>query len=69
MIVMIQELIKNKFAYENQKHVYFKVKNFKDYGKLSNKNLDDLIAGSRVELSDKKENPEDFVLWLSLIHI
>ena len=63
MIVMIQELIQNKFAYENQKHVYFKVKNFKDYGKLSNKNLDDLIAGSRVELSDKKENPEDFVLW------
>ena len=63
MINMIGELIKNKFAYENQGHVYFKVKNFKDYGKLSNKNLDDLIAGSRVELSDKKENQEDFVLW------
>ena len=55
--------MKNKFAYENKKHVYFKVKNFRDYGKLSNKNLDDLIAGSRVELSDKKENQEDFVLW------
>ena len=63
MINMIQELIKSKFAYENKKHIYFKVKNFNDYGKLSNKNLDDLIAGSRVELSDKKENPEDFVLW------
>ena len=63
MVNMIQELLKNKFAYENKKHVYFKVKNFRDYGKLSNKNLDDLIAGSRVELSDKKENPEDFVLW------
>ena len=63
MVNMIQELLKNKFAYENKKHIYFKVKNFNDYGKLSNKNLDDLIAGSRVELSDKKENPEDFVLW------
>ena len=63
MINMTQELIKSNFAYESHKHVYFKVKNFKEYGKLSNKNLDDLIAGSRVELSDKKENPEDFVLW------
>ena len=63
MISMVKELIKNKFAYENQNHVYFKVKNFKDYGKLSNKKLDDLIAGSRVEISDNKENPEDFVLW------
>ena len=63
MINMIQELIKSKFAYENKKHIYFKVKNFNDYGKLSNKNLDDLIAGSRVELSDNKDSPEDFVLW------
>ncbi len=63
MILMIKELIKKDFAYESQSHVYFKVKNFKEYGKLSNKNLDDLIAGSRVEVSDKKENPEDFVLW------
>ena len=58
MVNMIQELLKNKFAYENKKHVYFKVKNFRDYGKLSNKNLDDLIAGSRVELSDKKKIPK-----------
>ena len=63
MIKMIEELIKNEFAYENKKHVYFKVKKFKDYGKLSNKKLDDLIAGSRVEVSDNKKNPEDFVLW------
>ena len=63
MVNMIQELLNNKFAYENKKHVYFKVKNFRDYGKLSNKNLDDLIAGSRVELSDNKDSPEDFVLW------
>ena len=63
MIKMIEQLIKNEFAYENKKHVYFKVKKFKEYGKLSNKKLDDLIAGSRVEVSDNKKNPEDFVLW------
>ena len=63
MIKMINELIKGEFAYENENHVYFKVKKFGDYGKLSNKNIDDLVAGSRVELSNKKQNPEDFVLW------
>ena len=63
MIDMINELIKGQFAYENEKHVYFKVKKFEDYGKLSNKNIDDLIAGSRIEPSDKKQSPEDFVLW------
>ena len=51
MIEMITELIKKGFAYENQKHVYFEVKKFSDYGKLSNKNLDELIAGSRIEIS------------------
>ncbi|WP_440935594.1 cysteine--tRNA ligase [Candidatus Pelagibacter sp.] len=63
MIEMITELIKKGFAYENQKHVYFEVKKFADYGKLSNKNLDDLIAGSRIEISENKKNSEDFVLW------
>ena len=63
MIKMIEDLINKKFAYESEKHVYFKVKNFKDYGKLSNKKLDDLIAGSRVDISENKNNPEDFVLW------
>ncbi len=63
MIEMITELIKKKFAYENNRHVYFEVKKFKDYGKLSNKNLDELIAGSRIEISDNKKNSEDFVLW------
>ena len=48
MIEMISELIKKGFAYENNKHVYFEVKKFDDYGKLSNKKLDDLIAGSRI---------------------
>ncbi len=63
MIEMINELLKNEFAYESEKHIYFKVKKFKDYGKLSNKKLEDLIAGSRVEVSENKKNPEDFVLW------
>ena len=63
MIEMIDELLKKKYAYFNNQHVYFEVKKFKDYGKLSNKNLDELIAGSRVEVSENKKNPEDFVLW------
>ena len=63
MVEMISELIKKGFAYENNNHVYFEVKKFNDYGKLANKKLDDLIAGSRVEISDNKKNSEDFVLW------
>ena len=63
MIEMIEELISKDYAYESENHVYFKVKNFKDYGKLSNKKLEDLIAGSRVDISENKSNPEDFVLW------
>ena len=63
MIEMINDLIKKGFAYENKKHVYFEVKKFFDYGKLSNKNLEDLVAGSRVEISENKKNSEDFVLW------
>jgi len=63
MIKMISGLIKKNFAYEKNNHVYFEVKKFNDYGKLSNKNLDELIAGSRVEISENKNNAEDFVLW------
>jgi len=63
MIEMISKLIDNGNAYENQQHVYFDVDKFKDYGKLSNKNLDELISGARVEISENKKNPADFVLW------
>ena len=63
MVKMISDLIKKGFAYENNKHVYFQVNKFNDYGKLSNKKLEDLISGSRVEVSENKKNPEDFVLW------
>jgi len=63
MIEMVSSLIKKNFAYEKNNHVYFEVNKFKDYGKLSNKKLEDLIAGSRVEVSENKKNAEDFVLW------
>ena len=63
MIKMISDLIAKDFAYENNNHVYFEISKFSDYGKLSNKKLEDLIAGSRVEISENKKNPEDFVLW------
>jgi len=63
MIEMISKLIEKGYAYLNKGHVYFEVKKFKDYGNLSNKKLDELIAGSRVEVSENKKNAEDFVLW------
>ena len=63
MIDMVSKLIKNKNAYENHNHVYFSVSSFKDYGKLSNKDAKELVAGSRVEISKHKKDPLDFVLW------
>ncbi len=63
MIEMISSLIKKKFAYENQGHVYFSVSSFKNYGKLSNKNLEELKMGARVEISELKKNAMDFILW------
>jgi len=63
MINMVSNLLKNNHAYENKKHVYFSVSSFKKYGKLSNKNSDELVAGSRVEVSKYKKDPLDFVLW------
>ena len=63
MIELINKLIDNGFAYESKKHVYFEVKKFTDYGKLSNKKIEELISGSRVEVSSNKKNAADFVLW------
>ncbi len=63
MIEMIRILVEKGFAYESENHVYFEVNKFKNYGKLSNKKIDDLISGSRVEVSSNKKNSEDFVLW------
>jgi len=63
MIQMIENLLAKKFAYIKDGNVYFNVNKFNDYGKLSNKNPKDLISGSRVEVSELKNNPLDFVLW------
>ena len=63
MIEMTSSLISKGFAYQNNGHVYFEVNSFKEYGKLSNKNLDELKSGSRIEISNLKKNPIDFVLW------
>ncbi len=63
MIVMIEELIKTGHAYVNDGHVLFDVKSCKDYGALSRRSLDEMIAGSRVEVASYKKDPLDFVLW------
>ncbi len=63
MIEMIEELIKQGFAYEVKGDVFFKTSKLKNYGILSGKNTDQLIAGWRVEINQKKTNPLDFSLW------
>ena len=63
MIKMTEKLINKKAAYESQGHVYFSVASFRKYGKLSNKNPDDLKSGARIEVSKLKKDPLDFVLW------
>jgi cysteinyl-tRNA synthetase len=63
MMVMIQQLIDNKHAYVSNGDVYFHVKSFKEYGKLSRKNIDDLITGARVDPGELKKDPLDFALW------
>jgi cysteinyl-tRNA synthetase len=63
MIRMIQSLIDNGHAYDAQGHVLFNVPSMADYGKLSGRNRDDLIAGARVEVAPYKKDPADFVLW------
>ena len=63
MIEMTSSLITKGFAYENKGHVYFSVNSFKGYGKLSNKNVEELKVGNRVAISNLKKHPLDFVLW------
>lgn len=63
MIDFIEKLIDKDAAYNVDGNVYFNVDKAKDYGKLSKKNIDDLVSGSRIEISDEKENPMDFALW------
>jgi cysteine--tRNA ligase len=66
MIEMVKTLIEKEYAYEVNGTVYFRTRKFKDYGKLSKKNIDDLRSGNRdllVSGVDEKEDPLDFVLW------
>lgn len=63
IIDYIGQLVDKDYAYVVDNDVYFRVSKVKDYGKLSNRNIDDLITGSRVEINSKKENPLDFTLW------
>ncbi|PWG16404.1 cysteine--tRNA ligase [Salibaculum griseiflavum] len=63
MIAMIEDLIAKGHAYEAEGHVLFAVESYADYGALSGRSVDDMIAGARVEVAPYKRNPMDFVLW------
>lgn len=63
MITMIEGLVESGHAYVAEGHVLFSVESYKDYGKLSGRSIDDMIAGARVEIAPYKRNPMDFVLW------
>ena len=63
MIEIIRGLIDKGYAYESEGVVYFRVERVPDYGKLSNRSLESMIAGARIDPGEAKENPMDFVLW------
>ncbi len=63
MIALVATLVEEGHAYEAQGHVLFDVTSFDSYGALSNRKLEDLLAGARVDVADYKQNPADFVLW------
>ena len=63
MIQLVSTLVENGYAYPGGGDVFFSVERFKEYGKLSKRNLEEMQAGARVEIDEKKKNPLDFVLW------
>ena len=63
IIKFVQDLIDLGYAYESDGDVYYRARKFKGYGKLSGKNIDDLISGARIAVDEKKEDPLDFALW------
>ena len=68
MIDMVQAIIDKGFGYVTKEgNVYFSVHKFKDYGKLSNRKLENNLSGERINVADDKENPEDFALWKSAV--
>ena len=63
MIALIERLVARGYAYVVEGDVYFEIRRFPAYGKLSGKNLEDLLAGARVEVDERKRDPRDFALW------
>jgi cysteinyl-tRNA synthetase len=63
IIRMIEGLIANGHAYEVDGDVYYRVRSFPEYGKLSHRNIEDLLSGARIEVDERKEDPLDFALW------
>lgn len=63
MIEMVRVLAEKGFAYQAGGDVYFSVRNFKDYGKLSGRTLEEMLSGARVDVDERKHDPLDFVLW------
>jgi len=65
IIRFIEKLLEARFAYQINGDVYYSVESFKDYGKLSGRRLEEMEAGARVDIDERKQNPFDFVLWKS----
>lgn len=65
IIAIVRGLVEKGYAYVIDGDVYFEVKKFSDYGKLSKRDIEDMIAGARVEVDERKKNPMDFALWKS----
>ncbi len=63
MIQLVSILIEKGYAYQGGSDIFFSVERFRDYGKLAKRNLEEMQAGARVEIDEKKRNPLDFVLW------
>ncbi|MDX5526731.1 MAG: cysteine--tRNA ligase, partial [Wolbachia endosymbiont of Andrena nigroaenea] len=63
IIELIEHLLQSGHAYESDKHVYFNIESYHEYGALSGKKTDELVPGSRVEVNENKKHPGDFVLW------
>ena len=63
IVAMVQGLIDRGYAYAVDGDVYFRVRSFPGYGKLSHRDLDDLLSGARIEVDERKEDPLDFALW------
>jgi cysteinyl-tRNA synthetase len=63
IVTMIEGLIEKGHAYEADGDVYFRVRTFKEYGKLSGRKVDEMVSGARIEIDERKEDPLDFALW------